>query len=77
MNKDCLFQHIIFSPSDSVHIKAAVYKSVAEKLAKELSNERESKLAVQEELEVIEGEKDSLNEELDVSLEKMDIQKRW
>ena len=54
-----------------------MYKSVAGKLAKELANERESKLAVQEELEVVEGKKDSLNEELDVSLEKMDIQKRW
>ena len=66
-----------FSPSDSVHMKAAVYKSVAGELAKELAIERESKLAVQEELEVVEGEKDSLNGELDVSLEKMDIQKRW
>ena len=54
-----------------------MYKSVAGKLAKELAIERESKLAVQEELEVVEGEKDSLNGELDVSLEKMDIQKRW
>ena len=57
-------------------MKAEVYKSVAGKLAQELIQEWESKLVAQEELELVIGENDSLYEDLGVSLEKIESQKK-
>ena len=66
----------IFAPSDNPYLQAEAYRSVAGKLAWELYEANEGKMALEVERNLAVEEKDQVNELLDINLGKLESQKK-
>ena len=66
----------IFAPSDNPYLKAEAYRSVAGKLAWELYEANEGKMALEVERNLAVEEKDQVSELLDINLNKLESQKK-